>query len=445
MFSPEFYDDPKLAEIILKHLAQSSACLKKAKDLKLRSEDFLTSSIAGNRTYELFAKLILQVNEAPLSPELFASLLKFEVDKNPGIKNQAPAINKLYTFIFYTHDLNPVFINEELKNWIRRRREEKIKFESLKDTERLKKELDKVAIDLSFESKPIDEVFISPFARPLIPVAKNLIPFGVKSLDAKAGGIGYGDFALLLGFSGHGKTTLSLHMAKNLALRGYKVAYVERELTIQELSNRVYSNVFRIPYNSFRHGQNSMEILNGFGSIDQDRLRLLNENLKFVDAKQWHTCNKKSLQEYFDRMYEETGWAPDLDMFDQLDYYDVETDVQEWQKYKVASFELDDWSHYLIGGEKPHATLVNHQLNGDVKPVPTKKDIADYKGIDKPTDLTMYLGRAGLTSNVFTLGSFKARHTANFKIDLLGDLEYQGFSEANAAIPNGQFIQQNTT
>tara|TARA_R100000458_G_scaffold27720_1_gene25291 strand:+ start:1785 stop:3101 length:1317 start_codon:yes stop_codon:yes gene_type:complete len=68
---------------------------------------------------------------------------------------------------------------------------------------------------------------------------RNLIPIGYPSLDKMSGGLTRGEITIIGGRPGHGKSTLSLNMLKNMIDRGYKCVMFNREMSNTEMLKKL--------------------------------------------------------------------------------------------------------------------------------------------------------------------------------------------------------------
>ena len=98
------------------------------------------------------------------------------------------------------------------------------------------------------------------------------ISSGFRNLDKYLGNFRKGRLITIFSRSGIGKTTFSLQLAANMALRGAKVIYGSSEMSNEEIFNKMSSSNKRINYSSISEGKLSDEQK---GDISEFMARLL--------------------------------------------------------------------------------------------------------------------------------------------------------------------------
>lgn len=81
------------------------------------------------------------------------------------------------------------------------------------------------------------------------------IPTGIIPLDNMTGGLGKTDVDTILGFTGAGKSWTLVIIANNLAKEGYKVLFISREMSPDQVMKRVDAIACDISYTDFNKGQ----------------------------------------------------------------------------------------------------------------------------------------------------------------------------------------------
>jgi hypothetical protein len=134
------------------------------------------------------------------------------------------------------------------------------------------------------------------------------------------------------------------------------------------------------------------------------------------------------IKNYLDNLYEENGYHPDLVYIDQMDYLTTADKVDaEWQKYGKVSFEVDDLSNHLIGGEHMFSIWLMHQAGGKMTRKFSNSEISGFKGVIKPADMVLAIGRDSSQDSIVSIFSLKSRHAKNFQFDYLAELEFMNF------------------
>jgi hypothetical protein len=60
-------------------------------------------------------------------------------------------------------------------------------------------------------------------------------------------------------------------------------------------------------------------------------------------------------------------------------------------------------------------------------------EISGFKGIIKPTDMCLAIGRDSSQDQIVSIFSLKSRHAKNFQFDYIAELEYMNFELADRA------------
>jgi archaellum biogenesis ATPase FlaH len=265
----------------------------------------------------------------------------------------------------------------------------------------------------------------------------NQMRTGLRIIDEKMGGIGFGEFIILLGFTGSGKTALATYLTLKMVTQNFTVIYITLEEPKENISNRFYSQYFSINYTDLHKGRANMILDQKFGEMEPAQRQQLIEKLHIHDMKEQTPISAEQIQLWLEKHHKETGINPDLVIIDQLEYLEpnlLNVKSQQWEQIERIAKECDKLSEYKVGREHPFGLLLLHQLNGDPKIAMKKKDIAGFKGIDRSADTLLGLGRDGLQSMDFMLACMKTRHTAPFNIKLKGELEFMRFKESTGGI-----------
>jgi hypothetical protein len=165
---------------------------------------------------------------------------------------------------------------------------------------------------------------------------------------------------------------------------------------------------------------------------ERDKLAL--KNMKIHDLRDVTPLTCKYIQNYLDKLYEDSGYHPDIVYIDQLDYLTAQGKYDsEWQKYGKAAFEVDDLSNHLIGGEHPFSIWLLHQASGKMTKRFSNAEISGFKGIIKPVDMCLAIGRESSQDQIVSIFSLKSRHAKNFQFDYLAELEFMNFEQVDRA------------
>lgn len=434
----DIYNSADFIELLIKHLIRSKEVLAKAKQIGLRGDDLLTSLEFGIRVYKTFADIALEIGAAPIEQELLGVFLRSKIEAGDIHPNMVDQASLLFAWIYNdTNPLTPDYYVSNLQEFIKHRRQEKAKTQHADDNEALRSELNKINVDLSKEEVLSKALAVNPFTTLVKKDIHDLILTGMTRLDiACGGGLGYSEFTILVGFSGGGKTALGTNIATRTALGGKKVIYMSLEESFEDLSNRFYAQIFRINYSNLHNGSAYMELEEKFGSMDaitEDHRKALESNLRIIALKELAPLKPVQLYELAEQEYEKDGFLPDLIVVDQLQFLEPDEKIegeQQWLREQRTAEDLDKMSHRKLGpNNKAYSIFALHQAKGKLKRNFSNEDIAGFKGIVQKPENVWGIGRANPTSNDFEIFSLKSRHSKNFQLDYVGDLEFMTFAD----------------
>jgi hypothetical protein len=154
------------------------------------------------------------------------------------------------------------------------------------------------------------------------------------------------------------------------------------------------------------------------------------QNLHIVDARALCPINVDALKTIVEQKAAE-GFIPDVIFIDQLDYVtplkQLPKGSMPWQEYQQSAFELDAFSQYKIQGKFDFALWVVHQGKGAMKWEFGYDDISGFRGIVKPFDICLGVGRHLKEEPFINLFSMKVRHTSHVKQSYKAEFEYMSF------------------
>jgi RecA-family ATPase len=244
-----------------------------------------------------------------------------------------------------------------------------------------------------------------------------------------AKGLNYQELGLILGHSGSGKTAMGIYSALQNAKQFRNVLYLSLEEPGENICQRLYSNVFRIPYTDLHKGNAfAQKDLNAAWPNIPARDRRALQHLRVHDLRDAAPVTAKYIKNYLDKLYQEQGYHPDLVYIDQMDYMSTgEKYDSAWQKYEKVAFEVKDLTNHLIGGQHMFSVWMLHQAGGKMTKSYTNADITGFKGVIKPADMVLAIGRDSAQDSIVSIFSLKSRHAKNFKFDYLAELEFMNF------------------
>lgn len=432
MDTKALYSQGEFTELFLRHLTRDNTLLGDAKLLGMRGDDLIASDTYGVVIYKVFANICFQIGTAPIDQDLFLTHIKNALTQGSLYVQQTESILKLWQYL-YEGELTVEYFREHLPAFLRYKREEKTKLLYADDTDRLRGELNKVAIEFETHDLASQASVVHPFAQVLKKKIVNLIPTGFLGIDKILGGLGYGEFGIVVGYSGGGKTCFATGIATRVAMTGKKVTFISMEESVEDISNRFYSQIYKINYSSLHNGSGYPELEQLFDAdYNTDSKNMLTQNLSILGLKGLTPITADQIKKLLDARFAKDGFAPDVVIIDQLQFMEpnsTEVEDQEWLKEKKIAQECDELSHCEIGGNRFGLWLL-HQARGDLKKTFTHSCIAGFKGVIHSADTVLGIGREKQTSNDFTIFSLKSRHSKNFEVPYVGEMEFMSFREA---------------
>ena len=417
-------------ESLLAHTARSKDVFALVKRYKLTGEDLMVDGVFGVQIYKDVLDTILLVDTAPITDiPTFCRLMNHKANEGNYTEHERDSVAELIGFMFDT-TLGPKYYLDTLKDFVQFKRFRKIRHTTGDDPKRFLRETQGLVTDLDADDMFLSLKDVSPFASPIFKTNKQLIGTGFATLDQKIRGIGLGEFGIIVGFSGGGKTALGVNIVTNNALENVKSMYISCEEDVDDISQRFYSRQFEIPYGELHAGNANPALAEAFRNSETESRRLtLANNLSLIGLKGLTPITPTQVYDVMLRKFEKDGFIPELVMLDQMQFI---TPVRQskssgpWELEKQVAVELDELSHRTINGQK-FALWVQHQAKGKLKAQFSREEIDGFKGVIHKTDLTLGVGRDGFTANECHIFSLKVRHCPEFCIQLTTDLEYMRF------------------
>lgn len=435
----DLYNNADFIELTIKCLFRSKSVLRKALDLGIKPEDFGTIAV-----YQAFVETAIEIGEAPINPKLCLAKLKTLLPQK-GINDASLAI-EFWEFIYNDESsLNEEYVLKNLVEFINFRRYQDLKVAKINSPQELVSAANKLLSDMAIKNSSDSIRTFKPFETLVLAEHKESLLTGFPAIDMVAKGLNYQEFGLILGHSGSGKTAVAVFSAIQNAKDKKKVLYLSIEEPAENICSRVYSNIFRICYTDLHKGSVFMQddLKEAFSKLGEHDRQLL-QNLDIHDlrgAQGSITC--KYIESYLDNLYEQTGYHPDLVYIDQMDYLTTNSKFDaEWQKYGRVAFEVDELSNHLIGGKHKFSIWLLHQAGGKMAKNFTNAEITGYKGVIKPTDMALAIGRESAQSSVVSIFSLKSRHAKNFRFDYLAELEFMNFEQLDRGAEDRMKIEK---
>lgn len=263
--------------------------------------------------------------------------------------------------------------------------------------------------------------------------ADTMIKTGYRGIDKLIGGLQGGNYMILAGSTGMGKTAMALNLVINMVKSQKNVLLFSLEMTAEELLSRIIANVMQISSENIRNRSLTEVEINKYVKYTGSK--------EFEEMQQHITIPAKTnldigrIEEIIKKS------SADIVFIDYLGL--IRTDnIKAQNTYE----QISDISRRikLLAIETNKPIIVLHQLNRDMKDRQDKRprlsDIRDSGKIEQDADFITFVYRpvyydeeADKTAMEFIIG--KARHTGGVgqKADLCFLGQYQKIIEARSS------------
>lgn len=235
----------------------------------------------------------------------------------------------------------------------------------------------------------------------------SYIPTGIGVLDMYLH-ISPGNFVLIGGRPSAGKTALSLQMAIEQALRGYRVCYFSLETSAEVLTRRIIANRLCVPLADVQRKRVTPAELDGLSRLRKAPLFVRSAAGKSVAWMRAQAARKQSQIVYVD--YVQIVPSEGRDRYTQI------------TRTSVALHEFAQTSGMVVVGV---AQLNRSAAHAD----PTTADLKESGQLEQDADAIILLGGPG-SQHPFALAKNKEGRTGDFNITF--DKEKQRFLEVIA-------------
>lgn len=427
------YNTTDFDEMVLAHMLRCPEVYNRAKKLRITGEDFLSSTLAGIQLYKTIADISLRLNLCPIPK----NILEMELNQliEAGIlMGDYDQLQQLVNW-FYEADLSVAYVNHHLIDFIKHRRFSKINQETSDSVSLFSKLLE---ADREIP-KAEGAVIVDPFAEPIMCASDTGISTGFLKVDASLGGGTHKrECGLIMAASGSGKTAIGINFSIG-GMRNHNTLYVSLEEPADHLIQRYYANLFQLEYTKLKNGDpDTQRELRTTFSMMTDIEKSMYRRLKIVDGRNQCPINYKGIEELIERAAQESGFVADVVIIDQLDfmtpYKTMPKSADKWREYEQTTMEIDELSNYMVGGVNPIGVWVLHQIRGKPRWEYDYNDIAGYKGVVKPFDLAIGVGRA-IGEPYVNIHSMKTRHGEPFAHSYRGDFAKMTFIDCEYKPP----------
>jgi len=232
----------------------------------------------------------------------------------------------------------------------------------------------------------------------------SYIPTGIGKLDRYLQ-LSPGNFLLIGGRPSAGKTALSLQMAVEQALKGYRVCYFSLETSAEVLTRRIIANRLCVPLADVQHKRVPPAELDGLSRLRKAPLFVRSAAGKGVAWMRAQAARKQAQIVYVD--YVQIVPSEGRDRYTQI------------TRTSVALHELAQTTGMVVVGVA--------QLNRNAARVdPTTADLKESGQLEQDADAIILLGGPG-SEHPFALAKNKEGRTGDFNIAF--DKEKQRFLE----------------
>lgn len=238
--------------------------------------------------------------------------------------------------------------------------------------------------------------------------SESMVKTGYKNIDDLIGGLQGGNYMVLAGSTGMGKTAMALNLVLNVLKQGKEVLLFSLEMTAEELLSRIIANIMEIPAAALRNRCLLKKDLGRYiNFISSEKFKQLENLLKIPTT---NNLNISKIEQIVRKS------QADIVFIDYLGL--IRSDNQRQSTYEQISDISRRLKLLAIETNKPFVVL--HQLNRDMKARADKRpqlsDIRDSGKIEQDADFITFVYRpayfnldADKTEMQFIIG--KSRHT----------------------------------
>ena len=219
------------------------------------------------------------------------------------------------------------------------------------------------------------------------------IPTGIGILDRYLH-LSQGDFLLIGGRPSAGKTALSLQMAVEQAMRGYRVCYFSLETSAEVLTRRIIANRLCVPLADVQAKRVPPATLDGLARLRRAPLYIRSAAGKSVGWMRAQAARKKAQVVYVD--YVQIIPSDGRDRYTQI------------TRSSIALHELAQTTGMVVVGV---AQLNRSAAHTD----PTTADLKESGQLEQDADAILLLGGAG-SEHPFALAKNKEGRTGSFDV-----------------------------
>ena len=251
----------------------------------------------------------------------------------------------------------------------------------------------------------------------------NLISTGYAGLDKLSGGMTRGEITIVGGRPGHGKTTFTINLIKNLIERNKKVILFNREMTNAEMLKKLIAlESGRLSYGMIRRGTLDME---GWGELEKVKKAIIN---KYSENKFVMFDN---LKDFSSSASEVKKFKPDVIIDDYIQLIKPENPNDQRRLQLESIVNNYKW---LAKSSKACAILVsqlNRALESRINQRPILSDLAESGSIEQVAENVWFVfydykvnhARSKLGANAIEVVGSKVRYGNSGDVSLGFDVD----------------------
>ena len=208
---------------------------------------------------------------------------------------------------------------------------------------------------------------------------RNLIPTGYRSLDRMCGGLTRGEITIIGGRPGHGKSTLTLNMLKNMIDKGFKCLLINREMSNVEMLKKLVV---------LESGMLSYSLVRSGACGDKTTLKEIDDTVKKIHEK----YNKDkflmfdNIRDFSQASAEIKRFKPDV-IFDDYIQLIVPDSKIEQRRLQLEKIIHDyKWLAKNIKAAVVCVSQLNRSMETRGNPVPRLSDLAESGAIEQAAE-----------------------------------------------------------
>jgi len=229
------------------------------------------------------------------------------------------------------------------------------------------------------KQRPMNDIIDDSFHNIL--TTDNLIPYGMKALDASASGMTRGEITVIGGRPSHGKTTLMVNIVDSLVMQGFKVMVFNREMTNSAMIEKLLTM-----HSNFTATQLRKKT---FTQADVDMMGAHRESLKKRYAQ--NLIMYDDIRDLGESMREIRRYKPDVVIDDYIQLVKVNIDKKD------RRFEIEEVmnEYKWMAKTLKLAPLLVSQLSREIEkrldPKPRMSDFAEGGTIEQVAETALFV------------------------------------------------------